>query len=547
MPIVELENGVKLQFDDNYSDEQIADAVDEYMAGDFQETKEVPKPKRQIGKLESAITGFGQGASANFGDEMIAGLSTPVVYGGSRLAEKLGFDTRGLADKSLKETYRAEQLKNQGEVRDAQEANPMSYLAGDVAGSVATAVKAAPTAASKATANFLKSGPLWARMGKGTLVGSGSGAIYGAGAADNDKIAEGSLEGGKFGLMTGGAMPLLSAGLRSVTAPTTSDLAKRAVDLNIPLRVDQIDPSRFKNTFQKVSQELPFSGASAFENKQKQAFNAALAKTIGQNSDDLGPGTIEKFKEEAGKKFENILGDSRMFIEDSDLAMIDRIKDDAANNLGSSLTSIVNKNVDSVIKDLSEGNISGKKLSSIRSTMLNRATTSQGESKHFIGNIVDALDDIAEKSISPAQNELLQASRREWRNFKTLEPLLEKSTDGNINPTNLLSRVGASRYIKASDTAVGEDDLIDLGRIGRNFLSKKGGSDTFQKTALGAGAVGTLLDPTTGLLIGSGLLANRGLQSLNSNQAIIKAMTRPNKASRYPMLLPTLSGAVATQ
>ena len=533
-----------LEFPDDMPDNEIKVAIDrEYGAPEMEQ----PKPKRQIGKLESAITGFGQGASANFGDEIIAGLSTPAIYGGSRLAEKLGFDTRGLADKSLKEIYRAEQLKNQSEVKETQEANPKSYLGGDVAGSIATAVKAAPTAVSKATTDFLRSGPLWARMGKGAIVGSGSGAVYGAGAADSDKIAEGALEGGKYGAATGAAFPLVSSAVRSVVAPKTSDLAQRAVDLNIPLRVDQIAPSRFKNTLQKVSQELPFSGVTAFEEGQKKAFNKALAKTIGQNSDDLSPETINKFKIDASKKFEDILGDANIRIDESDILRINGVRDEAANSLGNDLLAIVNRNVDNVLSDVRSGNISGKKLSSIRAQLLDRATKSQGESKHFIGNIVDAIDEIAQKNISPAKNEGLKAARQEWRNFKTMEPLLEKSTDGTVNPTQLLNRVGASKYVKASGSSVGRDDLIDLARIGKELLTKKSGSDTFQKTALGAGAVGALLDPGTGLLIGSGLLANRGLQSLNSNQALVKALARQNKSSRYPMLLPTLSGAVATQ
>ena len=41
-----------------------------------------------------------------------------------------------------------------------------------------------------------------------------------------------------------------------------------------------------------------------------------------------------------------------------------------------------------------------------------------------------------------------------------------------------MNRVKSSKYINASTVKDGEDDLVDLARIGKEFLPKKGGSDT---------------------------------------------------------------------
>lgn len=59
MPIIQLENGEKLQFDDNYSDEQIGQAVDEYMAGSVKPIEEMPKSEPKPSKFENRARGLG--------------------------------------------------------------------------------------------------------------------------------------------------------------------------------------------------------------------------------------------------------------------------------------------------------------------------------------------------------------------------------------------------------------------------------------------------------------------------------------------------------
>ena len=49
---------------------------------------------------------------------------------------------------------------------------------------------------------------------------------------------------------------------------STAKLAARAGEMGIPIRLDQAAPSRVRSTVQKISQEIPFSGAQSFENKQ---------------------------------------------------------------------------------------------------------------------------------------------------------------------------------------------------------------------------------------------------------------------------------------
>lgn len=224
-----------LVFPDDMPDDQIKAAIDkEYFAE--QKIPEAPAPQipeqpadspRKFGKTESAITGIGQGATAGFGDEIIAGLSAPVIYGGSRLAEAAGYDTQGLANKSLKEVYRQEQLKGQSDIREAEKQNPKSYLAGNVGGAIGTGIGAATTKGGAMLGNLIKSGSLPTRMAKGAAVGSSSGALSGAGVADYDKVGQGAKEGAKYGAALGALVPAAGSVIKKATSKsknlTTAD------------------------------------------------------------------------------------------------------------------------------------------------------------------------------------------------------------------------------------------------------------------------------------------------------------------------------------
>lgn len=172
-----------------------------------QKFPDVGQQQAPISKTESAIAGVGQGATANFGDEIIAGLSTPVIYGGSRLAEKMGYNTHGLAQKSLKDTYRAEQQKNQAGVDAAQQANPGTFLAGNIGGSIIGAGKIAKAVPSIPAA--LKMGSLPVRMVTNGLAAGTSAALSGAGAANPGQMKQGAIDAAKFGAPLGVLGPVI--------------------------------------------------------------------------------------------------------------------------------------------------------------------------------------------------------------------------------------------------------------------------------------------------------------------------------------------------
>jgi polyhydroxyalkanoate synthesis regulator phasin len=174
-------------------------------------------------------------------------------------------------------------------------------------------------------------------------------------------------------------------------APEAAPLAQRAVDFGIPLSLDQVAPSRVRNTIQKVSQELPFSGVENFQDQQIKNWNKALAKeALGVDAENLNPTVIGKYLKKADEDFSSILNNKTLNITDTE--PLDNIINNAAYEAAPDTIKIVEKNVNQLKNLISKGEISGNQLASVRSDLVKRSGRVQGELKNYLGDIVDYID-----------------------------------------------------------------------------------------------------------------------------------------------------------
>jgi hypothetical protein len=357
------------------------------------------------------------------------------------------------------------------------------------------------------------------------VVGAGTAGLANQYAQDNNY----GVAGTALATLAGGAAPALARStpelaLKAVTPKIeteTAKLAQRAQEFGIPLSVNQVAPTRLNSTIQKASQPLPFSGVGGFESKQISDWNRALAKrALGQDAEALTPEVVQNFLSSSGKQFDSILSGKSVSATVDDIAALKTISGNAKDFVTGDLAAIIQRNVNDLMKDIGKGkSIPGEKLASYRSRLIDNIPKAQNESKVYLYDLLETVDNIAEKSMSKQDVDSLKTLRRQWRNWKTVEPLLEGSKDGIINPTALMSRVASSPYIKAARKQVGEDDLVDLARIGK-MIPKLGGSDTYDKAVL-TGGVG-FGGATNPLLTGGLLAGNRGYQKFyNQSQGLI--------------------------
>lgn len=370
--------------------------------------------------------------------------------------------------------------------------------------------------------------------GVGGDIGKSSGVPYGE--------AIGTLVGGGVGAAAIGPLTQRAKAVtQRLAAPkidqNTAQLAQRAQDFNIPLSVTQINPTRFGDTVQKVSQEIPFSGVNKFDDAQSLGWNRALAKeAIGMDVEALNPKAVRGFLEKVDQDYTDALAGTSVRITKDQLARFDDIgtKTDV---LPDAFKKPVLDKIQSVKSQIANGFVKGEKANNLRKELMAAAGRAGPEVKDYFNEMAATLGDVVMEGLPAEKAAKLAQTNRYYRNFKTVEPLLEKATDGLINPTQLQQRVASSKYIRGSRVDSGDDALIDLGRIGA-MIPKLGGSDTAQKTLLMQAAglaatptagAGLFIEPATTI---AGLSANRAYQSLfNQNQNVVKAAIEKSNAT----------------
>lgn len=186
--------------------------------------------EKKYSKTSSAIKGGVQGATLGFSDEIGAGISagldkTQAFFNKlglagkspSQVAEELrkkGF-TGDLGPETLADIYNKSLEENRQELKDAEEANPGSYLTGNLAGSVLPAL--IPGAASVKGAAAL-------------------GAAAGVGSGNADNLGDAALDAGIGGLAGGALTKYLPAVTEKIGSKATSmldDLAETQAVKNL--------------------------------------------------------------------------------------------------------------------------------------------------------------------------------------------------------------------------------------------------------------------------------------------------------------------------
>lgn len=492
------------------------------------------QPQGSIGRtvLEKGL----KGATFGFGDEISDAL-------GASIASLL-------TDEKFANLY--DEARKQSAERDVNQSNqnPMTSLASEIAGSL---VSGAGLGATKAGANLAKAintGSKLGRAGKAVSTSAAAGGIYGAGSAKEGERLAGAGEGALMGGVAGTILPAAKAVKQGVTntvypaiEDTTKQLAKRARDFGIPLSVVQVSPTRAKQTIQKVTQAMPFSGQAAFEDKQKEAFGRAALKTIGLKGDKLNAKAIKTFLTKSNRDYNDVFDNLKIGLNTDKVKLLDDYIEAVADTNEKSIVDVLERNVKNIKADLAGDEISGRKFNSIISKLKEKIAKSNAVGvKPVLSGLPDILNEIAADSMSLDKKAKLIAANKNWKRFKTISAATDKSVDGSIAPIKLYPAIVKNKYIKQQEIPIGQDDLVDLGKLGSNMFAKLGGSDTaMNQVYLGTGGAGAVASGAVG---GTGALidylytmgltsgASRMVQNINRLQPYVnKILEKEGRAA----------------
>lgn len=513
-------------------------------------TKEqlVQKLRASRGNTTAGLIGkIGQGATFGLADELQAGLFAAPRALGNLIA--------GKEDASIGSAYNQLLESQRANLAAAQEQYPVASGVAELAGGLGTlggigagtklgravysagAKGLAPAAATK----LGKAANLASKVGIGAGTGAATVGAYGFGTGEGglgERLNE-AQSSAVLGATVGGGLPLATSGVGAVGLALTpkidegfKEVGRLARKYNIPLSLEQLSSSRALKTAQKISAPLPFSGQAGFRDKQLSAWNREVIKTFGGEGDKLTPELADKAFNRLGKQFE-ALGKGKTITGTWTSVLEDNIKKniDEAYQLGTDRNAIdgLQQFVQKEIIDNVDvtGSISGELLNKARAkanALARKATNMDAKIlyRNLENDIIDALTDGTGKSAKA-----FSKTKQQYKNLLAVEPLFRKEQGGLVNPTLLSERIAKIYGREFTRGKAGE--IGDLARIGRTLLKEGGGSDTFEKLALTAGAYGGTAGgglvnaPITAAVLGT----NRAFQSFfNRNQGLIDRLLK---------------------
>ncbi len=386
-----------------------------------------------------------------------------------------------------------------------------------VGGVLATGVRAVAPGAT-GLANALATGGFKA----GTTPGVGNaltrvagGAIAGgasAGLVDPEHALTGAVVGGALpgaAVLAGKAGGAIRKGLTGGGAkPEVAALAQRAKELGIDIPADRLVNSKPMNALAATLNYVPFSGRAATETGMESQLNRALSRTFGQDSDNV-TGALRKANEVLGAKFDDVLKNNTVTVDDVLMTRLGDIESTAGRELGSDGMAAIKGQISELMDKGATGQIDGQAAYNIKRTLDRIGRRSTPEAFHA-REMKSALMDALDRSIGPAKAAAFAETRKQYSNMLSLEKIAKNGAEGDISVARM-----------ANMKNINNPELQELADIAAQFVkTRESQHGAMQRAVVGLGA-GTLAGIPT---LAGGAVAGRGVNmALNSN-AIRKAM-----------------------
>lgn len=450
-------------------------------------------------------------------------------------------------------------------------------VAGNIAGEIAQLALGASGAAAAASKVPAAAGVVAAKLGKaapyvaqaaqaGTMaalkpVESGDSRLGNA--------AAGAAAGAAGQGLAAGATKLAQGASRTI-APNIRALYDKAIEMGIPVRVDQLGDSKFLKTLASTLERIPLTGARSAQEAQQEAFNRAVSRQFGENTHRITPEVYAAAKKRIGDEFERLSARNSLNVSDDLLTKLSAVIDEA-NRFGDPATANAVRNaVDGVLSRVDDAGVMPGRAYQSMDSMIGKLTKTGGEKAHYLGQVRETLRNAMDDSISAADKDAWGLARSQYKALKTVRDLVAKDgASGNISPALLAGRVNATNAGKEAMASGRAGDLGEVAMIGRQFvrdpIPDSGTASRMMATlalpgiGAGAGAVGGDGNPWTDAAKGAAAaaLVGRGATAALNSPAFANYVAKGaapaaqtllrGGAKAAPLVLPAVTDVLFVQ
>jgi hypothetical protein len=341
---------------------------------------------------------------------------------------------------------------------------------------------------------------------------------------------------GQLPFRAGAAVPAAAGPAASGISRERALLAKEATDtFGIPVTASQVGMSKTAQLAESAVKSLPMSGAREFEGSQRQAFNRAVSKTFGEDAPAITQSVMNTAKKRIGGEINRVENSAEVKLDDSFLQKLGEIETATQSSVTPAEFSVIEKQLAGVLHNVQpDGSIQGLTYGKLlgRDSPLDQATrNSNSNISRPAQQIKDALQDALQRSLSGDDLAAYQKARFQYKNMKTVEPLVNKAPEGNISPALLNSRVTQQFPNRAYDTG-GSNQLDTLAKIGQAFLKEQPTSGTAERgwTLARLGELGAAV--AAGDILGVPAALGGAAATLGAGRLISSMMRSPRLAAR---------------
>lgn len=321
--------------------------------------------------------------------------------------------------------------------------------------------------------------------------------------------------GGAAGQAAGRAIGRAIRPVQSTLGPEAARLAAAAQQRGIPLDAADLTGSRPLTTMRDVLAQLPLTAdAQAAQQAAKQAaFNRAVAATIGQQADAVTPDVARAAQRKIGQQFTDLSARNTLNADSTLLNALAAVQAQATRYGTDDVARVVSNNIDDILSRVETGDtIPGQAYRLVDSQMGRiMRQTSNGDVRHNVGQVRDALRAAMDRSISPADQAAWRQARSQYANLLRVAPLAARDEVGDISGRALL---GVANRGGNSAAFTGGGELGELGRIGRAFVAEQTpNSGTAQRTMMADMLMHPIATGVRTLLGGASVPAQAALNS----------------------------------